>query len=116
MRNLKNSRIAVGLVQLAKMISHGCMAQQLIHPIVMLAGSLDEETPELASLSIQHAELERDAHKSHDRFDSVILMRFRNFLRRSLQRVKRTAIVLARLVNGAHDSLITKDQLVDIHF
>src|SRR5215213_1470370 len=83
---------------------------------MMLARGLDEETPKLASLRIKHTQLERNAQKSADRFQAVILVRLGHLLRRSLQRVERAAVILTRFVNRAHDSLITADQFIDVHF
>jgi hypothetical protein len=57
----KRSRIAVRLVQLAEMVGHGGMTEQLSHAVVMFARGLDEESPELAALGIEHAQLKRDA-------------------------------------------------------
>src|SRR5437870_4481273 len=97
------------------MVGHGCMTQQLDHSVVMFVRSLDEETPEFAPFSIKHAELERNTQKSFQRVQAVILMSFGHVLRRALQRVERATIVLARLVNSAHDSLIPADELLGVH-
>src|SRR5215208_7201187 len=81
----------------------------------MCARGFDEKTPKLASLRIKHTQLERDAEKSADRFQAVILVRLGHLLRRALQRVERATVILTGFVNRAHDSLITVDQFVHIH-
>src|SRR4029079_15409433 len=56
------SQITVGFVQLAEMVGHRGMTQQLDHAVLMFVRGLEEETPELATLRIDHAQLESDAH------------------------------------------------------
>src|SRR5687768_2834295 len=85
----KDSRVAVRLVQLAKVIRHRCMAQQFSHPIVVCARGFQEEPPELATFGVEHAELKGNTQKSLDAFESMILVRLRNVLRNALQRVER---------------------------
>src|SRR5215470_4692389 len=82
----------------------------------MFARCLEEESPKLAPLSIEHTQLDGDAQKCLQRFEAVILMCFGNVLRRALQRVECTAVVLARLVDGLHNSLIATDECLDVHF
>src|SRR5215216_5673554 len=81
----------------------------------MCARCLDEEPPELPSLCIKHTQLERDAQKSANRFQAVILVSLGHLLRRALQRVERATVILAGFVNRAHDHLITADELLDVH-
>src|SRR5215217_1370671 len=111
----KGSRIAVRLVQLAEMVGHGGMTQQLGHAVVMFARRFDEEPPKLAALCIEHAQLERDAQKRCYGFQTVILVCFWKVLRRASQRLERTAVILTRFVNRAHDLLIASDEFVDVH-
>src|ERR1041385_9246490 len=82
----------------------------------MFTRSLDEEPPELPPVSVKHTELERYAQKSFRGIQAMILMRLGHVLRRALQRVDRAAIVLARLVNSPHDSLIPGDEFLGVHF
>src|ERR1043165_2600991 len=81
----------------------------------MLVRRFDKETPELATLRIEHAELERDTQKRTQRFEPVILVRFRKILRRALQRLERATVILTRRVNRTHDGLITRDEFLDVH-
>ena len=86
MRNeRRDSRVAVRFVQLAKVIGHRGVAQQLSHAIVMRARGFQKEPPKLSPLRIEHTEFERNSQKSFDRFDPMILVRFRNVLRYALQ-------------------------------
>ena len=75
------SRITVGFVQLTEMVGHRGVAQQLGHAVVMFMRGLQEETPELTALRVEHAERECDAQKCFYRFEAVILVRFRHVLR-----------------------------------
>src|ERR1044072_3952625 len=82
----------------------------------MFTRSLNEETPELAPLSIKHTELESDTHESLHCFETVILVCLRDIMwQHALQRVERSAIVFARLINRPHDALIAVDECVDVH-
>src|SRR5690349_24727802 len=92
------SRITVGFVQLAEMVGHRGMTQQLDHAVLMRARGLDEETPELAPLRIEHPQRESDAHKCLESLEAMILVCFRHILRHALQRLERAAIVFAWLV------------------
>src|SRR3569832_1019441 len=81
----------------------------------MLVRGFDKETPELATLRIEHAELKRDTEERRQCFQAMILVRFGKVLGRALQRLEGTPIVLSRRINRPHDGLITSDEFLDVH-
>src|SRR6185503_20648302 len=81
----------------------------------MFGGSRDKETPELSSLSIQHAEPHREARKGNQATENIVLVYLGFGLRDTLQAFQNSRVIGARGVNVPHDRLVAFDQNCGIH-
>ena len=98
-----HSTVTIRFIQLAKVIAHGGESQRDGNSIAMLDQRLAEEAPEFPALAIKHAQLDCDSGKSRDSTNQIETIRLVKILCRSFQRIERSLVVLAGLVNRAHD-------------
>src|SRR2546428_12259535 len=81
----------------------------------MFGGRFNEEAPELGTLPVEDAELERQPGKGDQAAKNIVLIYFRLVLRHSLQTFKHSLIILAGTVDRSHDGFITLNQPRRVH-
>src|SRR6185503_13678195 len=107
--------LAICVVQLSKVVSHGCQSQCLGKLVVMVYKRFGEEAPKFFAFTVNYSKLEHHPRERRYSANHTVALRLYKLLGRSFHRVKRALIILTWRVNSLHNRLIALNQHSRIH-